>query len=471
MKMFSNFTLKQLTKMKNRFYIEDLAEFYSNLAIKQIPSEVLAKAKMTLLDYLFVYIVGLNKGVLTNTILNYIKQKKSNEESSVYLSGIKTDTDLASFACSLIAHSVELDDGHRYGTAHPAVAVIPAALAIGEKENITINELLKAIIIGYDIMLRLSKSINPSHLKRGFHSTSTTGTIGSAAAASVILGFNHTQMTHALAISGLFSSGLQEMLHSNPSSKALQVGKSAQSGVSAALFASHGLKGPLSLFEGQHGWLKAMTDVFEESDLLNDLGKRWEIMNTYTKLYPTCRHCHHAIDLTIEAWKSGINIESIDNVIISTYSVGIAEVGIIKTPKDIEEAMFSITYAVAVAFQKGFVSYEDLEKNLDNSKLLSFSSSIEVRNDDEMDKNYPVKRGCKLELNLLSGERLIFKTDLPKGEPDTSLTNEEYLQKFKTITSGFVSSSYVMNLYNMLINEDSTDLTVRELIKYINNAN
>ncbi|MBD3290977.1 MmgE/PrpD family protein, partial [candidate division KSB1 bacterium] len=138
-------------------YLEKLSAFYSNLKIDGIPETVMDKAKLSLLDYLFVYVVGFHKGTLTQAILDYIKHKRKNFESSIMLTGMKADTELAAFASGLIAHSVELDDGHRFGTAHPAAVVIPAALAEVEKQNATLGKLLKAIVIGYDVMLRLSK--------------------------------------------------------------------------------------------------------------------------------------------------------------------------------------------------------------------------------------------------------------------------------------------------------------------------
>jgi 2-methylcitrate dehydratase PrpD len=360
-----------------------------------------------------------------------------------------------------------LDDGHRYGTAHPSVVVIPSALAFGEKLNAPLSEVLRAIIIGYDIMLRISRSINPFHLKRGFHSTSTTGTLGSAAAASVIMGYNTSAMTHTLAIAGLFSSGLQEMLHSNPSVKTLQVGKSAQSGAAAAIFENLQMRGPISLLEGQHGWLKAMTDQFNEVDLLSDLGNRWEIMDTYTKLYPTCRHCHHAIDLAIEASKSGIRLVSIQSIKIKTYSVGIAEVGLIKVPRNLEEAMFSITYAVTIAIQNGFLKLEDMEKGLVNKQIVDFSSKIGIESDSEMDTKYPEERGCILEINLLSGNQIVLRTHLPKGEPSTGLTDFEYLQKFKTITSEYTDASFVENIFGSIKNCDPHKVSINDIISVL----
>ncbi|MBE0640357.1 MAG: MmgE/PrpD family protein [Bacteroidales bacterium] len=453
--------------MNDKFILEKLVNYYIALDLANTPDDVLHKAKMSFLDYLFVYIVGYNKGMLTQPILDYVKIRTKNSEVSILLSGIKTDLEFAILSSGLIAHSVELDDGHRFGTAHPAVVVIPTALAFGEKLNSSFGEILKAIIVGYDIMLRLSRSINPSHLRRGFHSTSTTGTIGSAATASVLMGFNNEQMQAAIAISGLFSSGLQEMLHSNPSSKALQVGRSAQSGATAALLAELGAKGPISLFEGQHGWIKAMSDSYNENDLLGEFGSRWEILNTYTKLYPTCRHCHHAIDLAIEAYHKGFNLENIAECRLITYSLGIAEVGMIRQPENTEEAMFSICYAVALALYKGNVTYEMLEENITNPAILNFVLKIIVESDSEMDRKYPVERACIIELTEIEGGKQTLSTHLPKGEPDTALSNQEYLEKFYSITERYIPKSNVWELYELVMKSDLSNSIIKNILSLI----
>jgi 2-methylcitrate dehydratase PrpD len=457
----------------NNTFNDYLAEFYSDCELDSIPSPVVQKAKLTLVDYLFVYVAGYHNGVLKDAILKYASDRIRNQESTILLSGIKADAEIATLVSGLVSHSVELDDGHRYGTAHPAVVVIPAAMAIAEKEKASFNDLIKAIIIGYDIMLRLSRSINPSHLKRGFHSTSTTGTIGAAAAAASILKFDANDFAHAIAIAGLLSSGLQEMLHGNPSIKAFQVGRSAQSGLLAAQFVTYGGKGPASIFEGQHGWIKAMADSFDQSSLLGELGERWEIMNTYTKLYPTCRHCHHAIDLAIKAFQAGLTIDKIEKVRVKTYTVGIAEVGMIKRPNNLEDAMFSLAYSISIAFTTGFVTLEHLEKFLSDKSLLSFSEKIEIIPDAEMDEKYPAERGCVLEIKSKTAELFTYETHLPKGEPDTPLSKDEYLNKFKAITSGLFHPAFVDQVFDFTMHyadkpgftENIDQLFNRNLIK------
>lgn len=449
----------------NSSLLECLAEFYIDLPRGDIPDTVMDKAKISLLDYIFVYIVGFHKGCLTSSILDYVRDRTNRRDVAVLMTGWKTDLELAALASGLIAHSVELDDGHRFGTSHPAAAVMPVALAFAELKNVHLEDLLRSIVIGYDLMLRLARAINPSHLQRGFHSTSTCGTLGAAAAASVLLQYNSKQMTHALGISGLFSSGLQEMLHSHPSAKALQVGRSAQSGAAAALFVNYGMKGPVTLLEGKHGWFKAMSDHCDVDGIVSGLGERWEIMETYTKLYPTCRHCHPAVDLAIEIYNMGYRIDDIDNLTIRMYSVGIAEVGNESPPQNLDEAMFSVRYAVALALRIGTLRLEDMDAFLADQQIVSFLSRITLRADPGMDERYPRDRGCVVEVMTHMKKTLRLETRLPKGEPDTVLSREAYLDKFRTITGNYVRKGGVETLTNLIHGADGDSLEIKDLLR------
>jgi len=119
-----------------------------------------------------------------------------------------------------------MDDSHRYANGHPSVVIIPAALAMAEK-NITGKKLIEAITVGYETFLRIASGINPSHLMRGFHITGTVGPFGAAAACSKILSLSQEKIKNALSIAGLQGAGLLEVTTSGQMMKPLHLGKAA----------------------------------------------------------------------------------------------------------------------------------------------------------------------------------------------------------------------------------------------------
>jgi len=455
----------------NKHYVEYLSDFYSNLSKTDIPDRVYHKTRLTLYDFLTVLIVGKKYSVLSPIIETYIRNKKSVEESTCLGLSLKTSAELAALAMGVISHGVELDDGHRYGTAHPAAAIIPVSLAIGEKMNATFIDILQSIIVGYDCMLRVARSVNPAHLKRGFHSTGTCGAFGAAAAAATIHSFDEKKMAYAISMGGLQSAGLQEMLHDYPPIKALQPGKAAQAGVVSVELVSLGAESPLSVLEGNHGWLKAMTDSFDENSLIGDLGQRWEIEYTYTKLYPTCRHCHQSIDIGIKLHNVGFSIKNIEQLNLYMYDIGINEVGIIRKPENFEQAMFSVAYSFAIALKYGHVRIQELQSCINDMDVLTFADKINIISDEDMNTKYPQERGSRIEFITSDNKQIVESVKLPKGEYDTPLTDNEYLEKSKIILDGIVSLDFIDTLWYKIISENKDTVKLNDIIKMFKSVN
>jgi len=450
-----------------------LSGFYSSLDLDSIPQEVIERAKERLIDFLGVLAVGFKRGEVASYVNKYVLSLGGKEESTILCLNRKVPAIHAALAMGAMAHSVELDDGHRWGTSHPGVAIIPSVLAFGEREGSDFKRMLGAIVVGYDLMLRVARAINPSHLRRGFHSTGTCGALGSAAACAFLKGFDALRTAYSVSIGGLQSAGIQEMLHDNPSIKVLQAGHAAMAGVLAADLVALGARGPRTLFEGKHGWLKAMCNgEYDERALIGDLGKRWEINFAYTKLYPTCRHCHASIDLAIEA-KDTLGIQSlkeVKEVLIRTYSVGIAEVGNIACPSSFEEALFSLPFSVSVALMKGNVTLEDYsEESLRDEELKVFARDrVKIESDPDMDKLYPEERGAYMRVLTSDGRVFERKVSIPLGEPERPVDRDRLYKKLSSILEPYYPESFLKELWRVIMErrpEESSFEDIKEVYR------
>lgn len=450
-------------------YVETLSEFYANLKYENIPPYVIRKTRITLFDFLAVLMTGKYYSEMIDVIRQYADSKPEVGESEVISLQCRKSAQTAALLMGMISHGVELDDGHRFGTSHPSVAIIPAVLAEGERQKASFEEMLKAVIVGYDCMLRTARAINPSHLRRGFHSTGTCGALGAGAAVASIRKYGSEKTGYTISISGLQSAGFQEMLHGNPAIKALQPGKAAQAGILSGEMVGFGAKGPLSIYEGQHGWLKGMTDEYREEDLVGELGERWEITKTYTKLYPTCRHCHAPIDIALQLYKSGIRIKDIKKLRLYTYHIGIVEVGLNKSPSKFEEAMFSVAYSIAVALKYGVVRIKEMKESLDDQEILKFANAIDIVEDQEMNKMYPDERGARVITELCDGQIITLEQSIPKGEYDTPLTDQEYIEKAVNILEGKLKKERILKLWDIVVEEDSKCTQYSDIINLLNN--
>ena len=446
-----------------------LADFYAPLAAENIPPKVMEKTRRVLVDFLCETAAGFKEGELASIYNTYARETGGIAEATILCDGAKVPATNAALAMGIMAHSIELDDGHRWGTSHPAVAVIPAVLAMGEKEGASYLELLKGIAVGYDAMLRAARAVNPSHLKRGFHSTGTCGSIGAAAGCASILKLPSEQFAYAMSMGGLQSAGLQEMLHDHPGIKPLQPGKSAYAGVLSAELAKRGAKSPRTLFEGHHGWLKAMcAGEFSEDALVGELGNRWEILLTYTKLYPTCRHCHAAIDLAREARSLlGCTEKDVESIFVKTYTLGIVEVGQIALPETFEEAMFSMPFSLALALRKGNVTLQDYTPELlRDNELRRIAALVRIEADEHMNAIYPEERGAWMRLELKDGR--IFEKGIPvaKGEPENPVTDDDLLEKLIAMLSPYYPDEFVRGVWEICVGSATDEVEYRLILDH-----
>lgn len=446
-----------------------LADHYACTGYADLPKQVIEKSRRVLVDFLSEVAVGFKEGQFARIANGYLAEIGGREEATILGMSLRVPAMHAAMAMGIMGHSIELDDGHRWGTSHPAVAIVPAVIAAAERNNNTFEDLLTAIVIGYDVMLRAARAINPSHLKRGFHSTGTCGSLGAAAACARLLGLDNKEMAYAISIGGLQSAGLQEMLHDHPGIKPIQPGKSALAGVLASDLAKRGAKSPRTLFEGQHGWLKAMCFGEYSLDALSgDLGSRWEIMNTYTKLYPTCRHCHATIDLAREA-RSELECvpDDIDRVEVHSYSLGVAEVGQIFCPATFEEAMFSMPFAVAIAFERGNVTLQDYSpETLNDEKLRSLAKKVNIKIDEKMDAIYPEERGSYMQVVLQDGRSFEKAIPVAKGEPENPVTDKDLLEKLGSMLAPHYPKEFLERLWEICVEKEISDVTYGDIVDH-----
>ena len=450
------------------------ANFYASLGTKDIPEEVMEKARRVIMDFLCETAAGYKEGEVASISIDYVRETGGKEEATVLCDGAMVPAPWAALAMGIMAHSIELDDGHRWGTSHPAVAVIPAVLAMAEKKKSSFTEILKGIVIGYDAMLRAARAINPSHLRRGFHSTGTCGAIGAAAGCASIMGLTAEKFAYAMSMGGLQSAGLQEMLHDHPGIKPLQPGKAALAGVLSAEFALRGAKSPRTLFEGQHGWLKAMCDgEYSEEGLVGDLGRRWEILLTYTKLYPTCRHCHAAIDLAREAKTVlGCTEEDVESIHVKTYRLGIVEVGQIFLPSTFEEAMFSMPFSLALALRKGNVTLQDYTPELlSDEGLRRVAKAVTIEEDEQMNALYPEERGAWMRIVLKDGRAFEKAVPVAKGEPENPVDDKDLMEKLTAMLAPYYPEEFVTGLWRICVESAPGEVGYGQIIDHFGRFN
>lgn len=407
--------------------INELGRFVAETRYEDIPPAVAELAKTRVLDLLSAGLAGYRIG-LYQPLLKILGGKG---KATVWGVGMKYPLRDAVLLNSFMAHSTYMEDGSRYTGGHPSSTVIPAALALGETKKSNGREILLSVVVGYDILLRLGKAIYPSTTVRGFQSTAVVGAMGSAAACASLLRLGPEKAKNGLAIASNLGVGLKEALKT-PDSQPLQVGRSSEGGVLAALFAEQGVSGCDAILE--NGFLKAFADKANESEILLNLGKKYLIEETYVKVHGGCRGNHAPTDVILSLVREHRIIpEEIEEIRVKVDSVTmIAE---IHHPASGKEAQFSIPFSIAVAILDGNASlYQFQDEKLNDPRVRELMDRISVELDEGLDKDYPHKRGSHGEIILKDGRSFVSSIDMARGEPEYPLTVDEIREKFILLT-------------------------------------
>jgi 2-methylcitrate dehydratase PrpD len=369
-----------------------------------------------------------------------------------------------------MGHVHELDDGHRFALGHPGVTSIPAAIAVAEKVDAGWKELITATVLGYDMFIRVARAINPSHLSRGFHTTGTCGTLGSAVAAAKILGLDEKEIVNALGIAGVQAAGLMEVMRGESMIKPFNAGRAAYNGTLAALLAERGISAPNTVLEGHNGFCKAYSDTYDLKRMMDGLGEDFQIMGVYFKLHAACRHAHPAIDCILHLAKEYMLApEEVEKVVVKTYSAAYKLTGTEYEPKTESTAKFSIPYCIATALTYGKVGIDEFAMDkITDKRLLQLARRVKVKIDPEIDTLVPEKRGALVEVFTIGGGRYEWMVENPRGEPENPVGDKELRAKFKTLTSSILDNDRIYSIIKVLENLESLN-SIKKLTKLFRN--
>jgi 2-methylcitrate dehydratase PrpD len=188
----------EITPLENRGATRALAKYVSTSRGGDIPAKVRETARLLLLDQLGCQIAGVQLP-WSERVYEAIRPLSPVGKSTLVGHSEQLGPDAAAFLNSAMGHSNESDDTHLKSPTHPGAVIIPAAFAVAEDVGASGAQLLEAIVIGYEVMLRVSQSVSPGLVAQGHHPPPAVGPFGAASAASRLLGMSEDQTLNALA--------------------------------------------------------------------------------------------------------------------------------------------------------------------------------------------------------------------------------------------------------------------------------
>ena len=348
----------------------------------------------------------------------------------------KAPAPCAALANGMAAHALDYDDGIHLGPVHASAVLVPALLALGEERKASGRAILDAHIAGIEIIARTSLGVGPGHYRRGWHPTSTFGTIGAAAACARLLGLDAKRATNAIGIAVSMASGVKAQFGSM--SKPFHAGMAAQNGVQAAVLAEAGMTAGRDPLNAPMGFRAIYGDETSPgwSGLSDSIGAPLAIdaFGLGYKFYPWCRATHRGLDgLLALKNEHGDELDAVASVTIEE-SFSAKQNLMYPDPADEMQARFSMQYCGMVALDAGRVTLADftpeairrprIRRAMPSLDLIGAPPSAD-------DENLTRRAPARIRVALKDGRVLERSEQHALGTPHKPMTAEQALEKFR----------------------------------------
>ena len=407
--------------------MSQLSAYIASALRRSLPPAVIEKTKHHILDTLAAMISGSRLAPGMRAI-GYVKTLGGVKEACVIGSNIITTAVNAALANGMLAHADETDDSHAPSLTHPGCGIVPAALAMAERERRNGAALLRAVALGYDVGCRLTQSLDAYQFREDGHSTHSFGPMfGAAAAAGALAGLRERQVRHLLSFTAQQASGVSCWMRDGEHvEKAFDFGgMPARNGVAAATMVAHGFTGVDDVFAGERSFFVAYGRKPDPAVLARGLGANYEIMNTNIKRWsvgsPVQAPLDSLRDLILE---HQIKATDVEKVVVRVAHQGANTVDNRDMPDICMQHMCAV---MLIDGNVTFASSHD-QKRMRDREVLALRNRIELRGDDALSAAMPSRQGI-VEVSLRDGRELRCHTTSVRGTAENPMTRGEVDEK------------------------------------------
>jgi 2-methylcitrate dehydratase PrpD len=431
---------------------------------RDLPPEVVQAAKHRILDTLAAMVSGahLKPGEMA---IRYARSQGGAAEASVLTTDIRTSAVNAALANAMFGHADETDDFHPTTKAHPGCAVVPAALAFGEREGSTGTELIRAVTLGYDLCCRFLLALDADLVRKTHRSAEgTSSTLGAVGAAAALAKLDEEKMRYALSyacqqVSGLWS-WVRDAEHVE---KAFDFsGMGARNGVTAAIMAQIGFSGVWDIFDCEHNVLQALSTNAHPEEMVADLGSRYYVAETAIKPFSVGYPIQAPLDAFLQLQREhGLNVDNVKSIVVRLPEDGARVVNDRSMPD------VNCQHIIAVALVKGGVSFEDSHsyEQMKDAKIRAAKARVQLIADPAlMDPEAP--RSGRVEVMLDDGRMVSHFTRHAPGTKENPLDTDSVNAKARMLMEPVLGASKTQEIIRR-VNTAETLGNVRELRPFL----
>jgi 2-methylcitrate dehydratase PrpD len=408
-----------------------LASFVAETRYADLPPSLIAECKIAALDVFAAAFVG-SSMPWAKRVLELVHELGGAAEVSVVNQPWKTDVSRAALANGAMIGAFECEP---LTGSHAAGTVLPAALAISQREHRDGKAFLLAIALGFEVSGRLQKTAVGLESTRGFHNPGVQGPFGAAAAVGKLYGLDAATLASALGLAGSCAAGLLEFAWAGDDTKRIHLGRASSMGLESALLARKGLHGPVTVIEGPYGYFNAFSEPTDIAKLTEALGKTWLIQPASHKAFAT-HVTHQAVVQAIQDMKRehGFDAKAITHVSIRGAHRILEDRHTVREPTTVMGGQYSLPFTAAVALTRDMSNplvYDDAAVN--DPLVRKLAKSMELIVDKDLHDLFPA------EVTIVCGDTTYRKTtSAHKGSPHNPLTWDGACEKFSRYTQSFI---------------------------------
>jgi 2-methylcitrate dehydratase PrpD len=391
----------------------------------------------------------------------YVQGQAGAPEARVIGSGFLTTAVNAALANGIMAHADETDDSHAPSSTHPGCAIVPAALALAEREGADGRALLRAVVAGYDVGCRVTQTLGPSFLSgKGLSSHSIGGTFGAAAAAASLADLNALEVSYALSYAAQQASGIKAWVQSEDHiEKAFDfAGMPARNGVTAVTLVQAGFTGVADVFQGEQNFLRAYSMDPQADELVRGLGVEFEIMRANIKKFCVGSAIQAVLEALLQIMgEHRLGADDLDCLIARVPEAG----GRIVNDRNMPNV--NLQYILAAALLDGGLTFAAAHayERMKDPRILAVKSRIRLQLDPELTQARPRRQGI-VEVHTKDGRSLRAHVKSVRGTADNPMSEAEVEDKARDLVAPVLGSDGCEKLLALVKNLEQLK-DVREL--------
>ena len=433
---------------------KDAVDFAVGLTYDAIPEDALKIARRCVLDGIAVMVGGSEQPAL-EVMARYIDRVGGNPDARLLgNANKKVPAHLAALWYGLAGHAMDWDDtqlsegpGRMYGLlTHPTVPPLSACLAIGEMlGGVDGKTFLTAFNAGFEVECKIAEAINPDHYARGFHTSGTIGTFGSAVAAAKMLNFDHSQMAQTVGIAASLAAGIRANF--GTMTKPLHVGRSSENGVTAALLVREGFTSNTEALDGKWGYLTIAGPGGDPDLVLGRFGNPFTITapGVSIKPYPCGVLTHPSMD-ALKFLMRDENVKPDDIEKIKLYAaqniLGPIRYDFATTELEGKFCMHFLLAAIAITGKAGKREFTD--EFVSRADVGDMQRRVETIDDKEIEAMGYDRIRSRVEVITKDGRTLeLWADENYRGSPHNPLTDEEVEGKLRDCAEGLLDETQI----------------------------